>query len=60
MIYAFEDFELDTLGYELRRGDDARALLEPALAGIRGGEGTPDFAAAADLLASGFCDQEPA
>jgi hypothetical protein len=26
MIYAFEDFELDTLGYELRRGDDGRAL----------------------------------
>jgi hypothetical protein len=38
----------------------ARALLEPAMAGIRGGEGTQDFDAAADLLASGVRHQEPA
>jgi hypothetical protein len=30
------------------------------MAGIRGGEGTPDFDAAADLLASGVRHQEPA
>jgi tetratricopeptide (TPR) repeat protein len=40
--------------------EEARALLEPAMAGIRGGEGTQDFDAAAALLASGGRPPAPA